>query len=115
MSALRAEIMHYCAAVSINSSPTEALNQDKVSLGTISARKLRDQIDLIYLQFGVHILAVCQAVDLVGRDQFSKKTQEVYDHVRKISKKVVNDRPLDKDATAVAEWLKNTELFAEEK
>jgi phenylalanine ammonia-lyase len=113
MSALRAEIMHYCSAMSINSSPTEALNQDKVSLGTISARKLRDQIDLIYLQFAVHMLAVSQSVDLVGRDQFSKKTQEVYDQVRKISKKVVNDRPLDKDAAAVAEWLKATELFAE--
>lgn len=114
MSALRAEVMHYCGAMSINSSPTEALNQDKVSLGTISARKLRDQIDLIYLQFAVHILAVAQAVDVAGKEGFSKKTVKIYNEIRKISAMVVNDRQLDSDANAVAAWLQTTEIFDEE-
>lgn len=112
MSAIRGEVQHFCAPVSITSAPTEALNQDKVSMGTISARKLRDQIELIYLQFAVHVLAVCQAVDVAGKDGFSGFTQKVYDAVRKISSQVIDDRPLDKDATAVAAWLKETELFS---
>lgn len=111
MSAIRGEVQHYCPPVSITSAPTEALNQDKVSMGTISARKLRDQIDLIYLQYGVLMLAICQAVDLAGKEQFSPFTRNVYEQVRKISAMVVNDRQLDKEATDVSEWLKTTELF----
>jgi phenylalanine ammonia-lyase len=113
MSAIRAEVMHYCSAMSINSSPTEALNQDKVSLGTISARKLRDQIDLIFLQYGVHFLAVAQAVDVAGQEGFSTKTLKIYNEIRRISPMVVNDRQLDADATAVTEWLKTTDIFDE--
>ena len=111
ISALRAEIMHYCAPVSIHSSPTEALNQDKVSLGTISARKLRDQIELLYLQFGVHFLAVAQAMDLVGAEMFSPFTQKVYSEVRKFSAFVQDDRELDSEAEKCAQWLKTTEIF----
>lgn len=112
ISAIRAEIQHYCGAMSIHSSPTEALNQDKVSMGTISARKLSEQIDLAYLQLAVHLLAACQAVDLVGAEEFSPKTRQVHGEVRALSAFVTDDRPLDKDAAAVAGWLKTTELFA---
>ncbi|MBR7064586.1 MAG: aromatic amino acid lyase [Treponema sp.] len=111
MSAIRAEIQHYCTPMSIQSSPTEALNQDKVSMGTISARKLRDQIELLYLQYAVHILAVCQAMDVAGKEEFSPFAKNVYDEVRKISSPLVDDRPLDKEAEKVASWLKQTAIF----
>ena len=112
MSALRAEIQHYCTAMSIHSSPTEALNQDKVSMGTISSRKHRDQIELLYLQFAVHVLAICQAVDLAGKEQFSAFTQNVHTSVRNSSAMVIDDRQLDSDAEKVAAWLKSAEVFA---
>ena len=112
ISAIRGEVQSYANPISITSSPTEALNQDKVSMGTISARKLRDQINLIYLQMGVHLLAACQAMDLIGADKFSPITQKVYAEVRKMSAFVQDDRQLDKEATAVSEWLKTTELFS---
>lgn len=111
ISAIRGEVQTYCSPVSITSSPTEALNQDKVSMGTISARKLSEQIDLIYLQFATHILAICQAVDLVGEKEFSPFTQKVHSEVRKMSAFVQDDRALDEEATEVAEWLKKTVLF----
>ncbi|MDE6736838.1 MAG: aromatic amino acid lyase, partial [Treponemataceae bacterium] len=98
--------------ISITSSPTEALNQDKVSMGTISARKLRDQISLLYLQLGVHLLAVCQAIDLIGAEQFSPFTQRVHAEVRRLSAFVQDDRALDKESAAVSNWLLRTELFA---
>lgn len=95
----------------MTSAPTEALNQDKVSMGTISARKLDEQIELVFLQFATHILAAMQAVDLAGKDDFSPFTQSVHNEVRKMSKFVKDDRPLDSDANKVAEWLKTTEIF----
>ena len=112
ISAIRGEIMSYCYPISVTSAPTEALNQDKVSMGTISARKFAEQIELAYLQFATHLLAAVQAVDLAGYDDFSPFTKSVHDEVRKISKFVKNDRPLDAEATKVAEWLKTTKLFA---
>ena len=112
ISAIRGEVATYCFPVSLTSAPTEALNQDKVSMGTISARKLAEQIELVFLQFATHLLAAMQAVDLAGKDDFAPFTKKVHAEVRKLSAFVEDDRPLDKEATAVAEWLKTTPLFA---
>ncbi|MCR5290318.1 MAG: aromatic amino acid ammonia-lyase [Treponema sp.] len=112
ISAIRGEVATYCFPVSLTSAPTEALNQDKVSMGTISARKLNEQIDLVYLQFATHLLAGMQAVDLAGYKDFSPFTKQVHDQVRQMSAFVEDDRALDKEATVVSEWLKTTNLFA---
>lgn len=112
ISAIRGEVQSYCYPISITSSPTEALNQDKVSMGTISARKFAEQIDLVYLQFATHLLAAMQGVDLCGKEDFSPFTQKVHAEVRKMSAFVLDDRALDKEATAVAQWLKTTDLFS---
>lgn len=112
ISAIRGEVATYCFPVSLTSAPTEALNQDKVSMGTISARKWAEQIELVFLQFATHLLAAMQAVDLAGYEDFAPFTKKVHDEVRKMSAFVEDDRELDKEATAVAEWLKTTDIFA---
>ncbi|MCI7036307.1 MAG: aromatic amino acid ammonia-lyase [Spirochaetia bacterium] len=112
ISAIRGEVMSYCFPISLTSQPTEALNQDKVSMGTISARKFNEQIELVYLQFATHLLAAMQAVDLAGKDDFAPFTKKVHAEVRRMSAFVEDDRVLDKEATAVAQWLKSTELFS---
>ena len=112
ISAIRGEVMSYCFPISLTSQPTEALNQDKVSMGTISARKFNEQIELVYLQFATHLLAAMQAVDLAGEDDFAPFTKKVHAEVRSMSAFVEDDRVLDKEATAVAQWLKSTELFS---
>ena len=111
ISAIRGEVATYCFPVSLTSAPTEALNQDKVSMGTISARKWAEQIELVFLQFATHLLAAMQAVDLAGKEDFAPFTKKVHDEVRKMSAFVEDDRELDKEATAVAQWLKTTEIF----
>ena len=80
-------------------------------MGTISARKLSEQIELVFLQFATHLLAAMQAVDLAGAEDFSPFTKRIHDEVRKMSAFVEDDRALDKEAEAVAKWLKETELF----
>ncbi|MGN0739451.1 MAG: histidine ammonia-lyase [Treponema sp.] len=111
ISAIRGEIATYCFPVSLTSAPTEALNQDKVSMGTISARKLSEQIELLFLQYATHLLAAMQAVDLAGIDDFAPFTKKVHSEIRKLSAFVEDDRELDADAEKVAVWLKSTELF----
>ncbi|MCG8570197.1 MAG: aromatic amino acid ammonia-lyase [Spirochaetes bacterium] len=111
ITALCSEIQYLSGPVSIHSRPTESLNQDKVSLGTISARKLRECVDLLYFQYAIHILAICQAVDIIGKDFFSPKTQNIYNKIRTMSKFVSKDRPLDNDTTKVKEYLVECEIF----
>ncbi|RDA73815.1 aromatic amino acid lyase, partial [Hafnia paralvei] len=111
VTALCSEINFMSGPVSIHSRPTESLNQDKVSLGTISARKLSEAIDLLYLQYSIHLLAVAQAIDLIGVDQFSSMSKKVHHGVRKISKFVNEDRALAEEVILVANYLKNSILF----
>ena len=111
ISALSSEIQYLSNPVSIHSRPTESLNQDKVSLGTISARKLRDIIELYYLQVSIHLLAILQAVDIIGKNEFSTFTQKVYTELRKFTKFVDEDRPLDSEALKVKDFLKKTDIF----
>ena len=80
-------------------------------MGTISARKLNEQIELVFLQFATHLLAAMQAVDLAGLEDFAPFTKKVHSEIRKMSAFVEDDRALDKDAEAVCDWLKKTDLF----
>ena len=112
ISALSSEIQVLSSPVSIHSRPTEALNQDKVSLGTISSRRLLEAADLTFLQFSIHLIAILQAMDLIGPGDFSPFTKRIYSEVRTFSSFVDNDRPLDGDAKRVCDFLKQTEIFS---
>lgn len=112
ISGICSEIHYLASPISIHSRPTEALNQDKVSLGTISARRLRDAIELAYLQLSIHILAVLQAIDIIGLTNFSDKTKNIYFEIRKFTKFVDKDRPLDSEINMVKEYLKDTQIFS---
>jgi len=111
ISAICSEIQFLSNPISIHSRPTESLNQDKVSLGTISSRKLRESIDLSYLQFSIHLLAVLQAIDLIGLKDFSSFSKNIHGELRKITKFLDKDRPLDEEINKVRDFLKKTEIF----
>ncbi len=111
ISALTSEINFLSNPVSIHSRSTECMNQDKVSLGTISARKLREAVKLLYLQYSIHLLAILQAIDLIGIDEFSSFTKTIYTELRKFTKLVKEDRPLDEEAMKVFDFLKKTDIF----
>lgn len=111
ISAISSEIQFLSNPISIHSRPTESLNQDKVSLGTISARKLKESVDLLYLQFSIHLLAVLQAIDLVGINEFNPFISKVYKEMRKFTEFVKEDRPLDEEAIKMRDFLRETDIF----
>jgi phenylalanine ammonia-lyase len=111
ISALCSEINFLAGPVSIHSRPTESHNQDKVSLGTISSRKLREMIDLLYFQYSIHLLAVLQAMDLIGIESFGSIARKVHAEMRKFTSFVAEDRPLDEEARKVNAFLRKTGLF----
>ena len=113
ISALSSEIQFLANPVSIHSRPTESLNQDKVSLGTISARKLKESVELLYLQLAIHLLAILQAIDLIGPSEFSPFTQKIYYKMREFTHFVKEDRALDQEALRMRDFLKESNIFDE--
>ncbi len=111
ISALCCEINYLAGPVSIHSRPTESLNQDKVSLGTISARKLSEVVNLLYYQYSIHLLAVLQAIDLLGTEDFSPITKKIHKKLREFTKFVTKDRPLDAEAEKLKTFLETDTLF----
>lgn len=99
ISAIRGEIQGLSNPISVTSSPTEAVNQDKVSMGTISARKLKEAVDLLYLQYATHLLALIQAVDLcVMQDKIAKYIERHIDKSNKDGGNIKSFCDIDCDA-----------------
>jgi len=105
-----AEITNFALPTAILSRPTEAYNQDKVSLGTISARLTRDVVRLCKYVCAIQLLVICQAMDLRGINNFHGVARKVYELVREKSPFVSEDRELDQDIEAVKALLDGYEF-----
>ncbi len=109
--AITAEIMSLSYPISILSRPTESLNQDKVSLGTISARYTRNTLELIYYQIAIQLITLSQAMELRGINDFSQCSKDIFHELRKKVPFVDKDRPLDEDIINTLELIKGTSLI----
>ena len=81
-SALTAEALKLCNPASIHSRSTEAHNQDKVSMGTIAARDARSIVEILQHIAAIHLIAICQALELRGVEQASPKAREAFTMIR---------------------------------
>jgi tyrosine ammonia-lyase len=105
-SALLAEIRTWSIPASIQSIPTNANNQDVVSMGTIAARKCRDILGDVSAILAVQLIALAQAIDIIGIEKgFSPQAQKLYAAVRRHSALVKADRPLFKDIEILSKNL----------
>lgn len=109
--AITVEINSLAQPISILSRPTESLNQDKVSLGTISARYTRNVNRLIEYLLSIQLLSLCQAMDLRGLDKFSKVSRNIYDEIRSIIPFVDQDREMDEDINKVVSLIQSNKLI----
>lgn len=99
-SALTAEALKLAAPASVFSRSTESHNQDKVSMGTISAREALRVLELAETVAIIHLLALCQGVDLRGPDTFGPAARQLFDAVRAVVPKNEADRRMDVDIVA---------------
>jgi histidine ammonia-lyase len=100
-SALTAEALKMAGPTSVFSRSTESHNQDKVSMGTISAREALRVLELSETVAVVHLLGVVQAVDLRGEDDVSDVGRAIWEAVRAEVPKNEADRRMDGDIRAV--------------
>jgi histidine ammonia-lyase len=100
-SALAAEALKGTMPASAFSRSTESHNQDKVSMGTIAARESLRILELTETVAAIHVLAVCQAVDLRDGEASARRSLELRDSVRKHVSMNLADRRQDLDIQAV--------------
>jgi phenylalanine ammonia-lyase len=109
-SAMTAEALKLSAPASIHSRSTEAHNQDKVSLGTIAARDARSIVELAQNVAAIHLIAVCQALDLRGCEKASPTSRRIVASVRERVPFLDGDRRMDRDIEQAVELIRSGEL-----
>src|ERR671910_1845338 len=109
-SALTAEALKLCNPASIHSRSTEAHNQDKVSMGTISARDARSIVEIAQHIAAIHLIALAQALDLRGVEQASPKAREAHAIIRARVAFLDGDRRMDTDINEIVDLIRSGEF-----
>ena len=110
-SALAAEALKNTMPAASFSRSSESHNQDKVSMGTIAARDAQRICELTERVLAIHLLAAAQACELRGRLAARPKLAALVSAIRKLSPRLVQDRPLDRDIAAVAQAVTGGAVF----
>jgi len=100
-------------SVYVHSIPSNNDNQDIVSMGTNSALMTKQVIDNSYQIIAIHIMAICQAIDLLKdneKQKLSTKTKNVHQKIRKIATFISDDVSQSETIGEVANFLKENPL-----
>ena len=87
------------------------INQDIVSMGTNSAVMAKQVLENAYQVMSIHIMAICQAIDLLDGDEkerLSGNAKSVYEQIRTRASFVKEDVPQSESIAAVYEYIKET-------
>jgi histidine ammonia-lyase len=109
-SALAAEALKLTMPASAFSRSTECHNQDKVSMGTIAARDCLRINELTETVAAIHLLALCQAVDIRKGEDCGPRTRELHAAVRRFIPVTDADRRMDGDIELLLRALRADEL-----
>ena len=94
----------------IHSIPNNNDNQDIVSMGCNAALMTKRVIDNSFAVLGIQIMTILQAIDYLGcQDKLAPNTLSVYNNVRKIFPKFIEDNPKYKDLKKVKDFLEKTD------
>ena len=93
----------------VHSIPNNNDNQDIVSMGCNAALMTKRVIDNSFEVLGIHLMTILQAIDyLECKDRLSSTSRALYDEVRLIFPKFIEDAPKDKDLERVKVFLEST-------
>jgi len=94
----------------VHSIPNNNDNQDIVSMGCNAALMTKRVVDNSFEVLAIQLMTILQAIDyLECRDRLSSTSRSLYDKVRAIFPKFVQDQPKYKDLKNVKEFLESSE------
>jgi len=102
---LAAECRILTTPASVQTIPTNANNQDVVSMGCIAARMTREMLPKVWKLASILALALAQAADLRGAKVMGGDYRKLHRLVRRISPQLTTDRPLFEDIAGLATRL----------
>jgi len=96
----------------VHSIPNNNDNQDIVSMGCNAALMTKRVIDNSFEVLAIQLMTILQAVDyLECQDRLSAISKDLYDKVRAIFPKFVEDQPKYKDLAKVKDFLENSDTL----
>jgi histidine ammonia-lyase len=95
----------------VHSIPTNNDNQDIVSMGTNAALMTKKVIENAYHVLSIQLISLAQAIDILKvSDKLSTKTAKVYNEVRTIVPKFIEDTAKHKDIDNVTTYMKRSNI-----
>jgi histidine ammonia-lyase len=102
----------YSSPASVDSIPSSANQEDHVSMGSISARKLGGILENTKNVLAIELMCAAQAIDLsCCAEGLSPATKKAYAVIRKSVSALEKDRVIYTDIEKVAKLITNEELF----
>jgi len=105
--ALVSENKTLCFPASADSIPTSLGQEDHVSMGSISGRKLSRVLDNLEFILAIELLSACQAIEFRRPLKSSELLEFAHDYVREFVGFASEDRIFADDINKVAELIKN--------
>src|SRR5687767_9445808 len=105
--ALVTENKTLCFPSSADSIPTSLGQEDHVSMGSISGRKLNRVLDNLEFIMAIELLSACQAIEFRRPLKSSELLEFAHDHVREIVSFAEEDRIFADDINKVAGIIKD--------
>ena len=102
-----------CHPASVDSIPSSAGKEDHVSMGSISAKKLRDVVCNVRMCLGIEIMTAAAGLDQRAPLRPSRGVAAALAHVRSVIAPMTGDRPLYQDIAAASELLRSHALVTE--
>ena len=92
----------------VHSIPNNNDNQDIVSMGTNTALLCRQVVDNCFQVMAIHFIALAQATDCLNLSvRLAPATRGVYEQLRSLVQKRVQDTPFYEDIARVEQYLRN--------
>ncbi|MBI1817499.1 MAG: aromatic amino acid lyase [Deltaproteobacteria bacterium] len=100
-SSMAADNAVLAAPASVHSVPTNANNQDVVSMGMVVARQAARVIDNVERMIAIELLCAAQALDIRGPVHAGAGTRSAHALIRDHVAPLIEDRPISEDVDAV--------------
>jgi len=109
--AIASENKTLCFPASADSIPTSLGQEDHVSMGSISGRKLLQVIDNVDKIIAIELLCACQAIDFLRPLKSTPILEAIHQKVRQLIPHINEDQPLDEILENAIQLIKSTELL----
>jgi histidine ammonia-lyase len=109
-SSMTADNAVLCAPASVRSVPTNANNQDVVSMGMVAANQTTRVLDNVRRMVAIELVCAAEALQMRGPTRAGVGTRAVFAAIREKVPPLVEDRPLGQDVEAVCRLIEDGEL-----